>query len=80
MKYSPFTPGPIDMSDSTGKEVYPEVGLNRDEARRVITSILQQYGATDIMVSANITPGIGSRVTLNAGIDQKDDLSARMRR
>lgn len=66
VRYSPYTPGPINMNDPTGNEVYPELGVDRNELRSSIMSVLTQYGAKNVNVNVSITPGVGSLVQINA--------------
>ena len=73
IKYSPLTPGPINMTDTTNAEVYPELTLNGGEVRQVVDAVLRQYGVMGASISINVTPGVGSRVTMDATVDNDDE-------
>jgi hypothetical protein len=70
IKYSPSTPGPIDISNPTGEPVDSYVDTRA--VTDTIKSVLGQYGVGNIRVSAVSTPGMGSRVTINLNVDHSD--------
>jgi hypothetical protein len=72
IRYSPMTPGPIDITRPTGEPVEPEQGLDGGSIRDSITQVLRSYGLSNIRVNLMTTPGMGSRVTLNINVDHRE--------
>lgn len=74
VKYSPHTPGPIDISDPTGISPYPTDALDAASIRGVITSIMSQFGIKQPMVNINVLQGTGSRITVNINMNQEEEV------
>ena len=70
MQYSPFIPGPISLNQATKAQLYPEEAIDSNEVRTVISNILRGAGATSLSISVTPTPGVGSLVNLNVGVEQ----------
>jgi mRNA-degrading endonuclease YafQ of YafQ-DinJ toxin-antitoxin module len=74
IKYSPHIPGPIDISDPTGLSPYPSGELDVASARSIIRNILTQFGISNPIVNVRVTPGMGSRVTMNINMNQIEEV------
>jgi len=62
---SPWTPGPINIGNPTGEEVYPDMDVDTFALKQAIRQAVNQYGATDVSISVQVVPGPTGSSVLN---------------